>query len=819
MVKILGTISARLGKGEWRENAPTGPTARPDFTTATAGGNIRDIDPLPNDEDPAGGGLTLVDVQLDADSVADGGAVSANNNRIAFLPPESARTSIITYSVRDANGLEDESTVEVDVFPAPQAGDISVSILTNRPEQSGRAVGTAPMGIFFRAIVEGTNGDPNFSAYTDLDYKWTFADPGYFTAHLAAGEPEGLPWDRVYRLANDDVVICRGTEVWSEDGSTILSNDAVLGPQGYQPAGGGTFLGNDKNLAYGPDVSHVFADLDFAGQPYRDFPVRCEVRSSATEQSLVTVTKVVRVSNPDSVFSGNKTILVSKTGNRNDANDAEWLPSTYPGAQRCNAIAQAMAAHDDFGSHSNIRVLLRRGQNFSTEGFGGTPAKRQKYFIGSYGSGPKARIGTSDEHANKAFDMHSTPSNIDATEFAYFGLEIDGPYDPENPHGLSGDHSVFNGFYVEGGRNKTIWDCDVTGCWGAINGSSNQMSIYGPGYQNLIIGNSYVGNWVDYGCYSNKNPNYHGQCGNWLTQAAGVVHGNSRNTSWGPPIYARHGPLRCTAPGSPTSFRMMRIRSLGGWSSGHQPCNRWLIKPIEGDHPNPGDIPAVNWDRAYGEGGSLIRQPLSSASSGETGDGNYYPVNYLFDKCYNVTYSQTTAFAKISGGAIRSSVMMMADQENFAGGIASTVVSATTSAFGVPLPVDDRFRDLGLGIYNCTIVDYRSGSIGGWEGFVNETNVGAYAYTDIENNIYHAPNRTDLSADANLDESTLIDLDFPGRRAEEQGQPYTVDATYAVNHDAPLFLPLSPENATGRVAIRDFFGRLNVSPKKGAVQP
>src|SRR5690606_7529971 len=139
------------------------------------------------------------------------------------------------------------------------------------------------------------------------NYRWSFDDPGWYTRH----DTDDLPWGRYYDV----------------DGKTVLVEDGRI-PEGTSVR----FLGNDRNVAFGPWVCHVFAPeaAAFERKPEKLFRVRCEVRAEPTEEPLLVVERDVKLRNPDSVFARGRTILISEKGDTSNPNDPVWEADKYP---------------------------------------------------------------------------------------------------------------------------------------------------------------------------------------------------------------------------------------------------------------------------------------------------------------------------------------------------------------------------------------------------------------------------------------------------------------------------------------------------------
>ena len=263
---------------------PSGPMASPDTATASAGGSDVLISPLTNDTG-AGGGLTIA-----AAAVTEGGgkvAIAQDGTRLTFTPPSSAGTSVINYTVKDANGQTDSADITVTVRAASSA---KVAIIANRSS------GTAPAGLMFEATAAGFNTkDP----IRELRYLWNFDDP--------KSAPFSAPDERFDAKVN------------------------------------GRSLGwRNSNKAYAHRAGHVFFPKapEFGGAASKTFTVTCTVRDrDGTEaQGKIDVT----IDNPDVVFA-DTTVGVAPNG------DYSELRAQYPNATGYRTFTEAWLATGDSG--------------------------------------------------------------------------------------------------------------------------------------------------------------------------------------------------------------------------------------------------------------------------------------------------------------------------------------------------------------------------------------------------------------------------------------------------------------------------------------
>lgn len=156
--------------------------------------------------------------------------------------------------------------------------------------------------------------------------------------------------------------------------------------------------GKSRNADFGPIAAHVFEQ---AGS----FTVSLRVTNSRGESA--TATRVITVSDPDSVFSGANTVCVSSSGSfAGCPSGAQQVTTQTFGA----AIQQAT---------SGRRVLLRRGDAFSAAS---TASVRDPGpgSIGVFGTGT-ARARVNSSHAGTVLGFSSSATDWRVADIAFFG--------------------------------------------------------------------------------------------------------------------------------------------------------------------------------------------------------------------------------------------------------------------------------------------------------------------------------------------------------------------------------------------------------------
>ncbi len=683
----------------------------------------------------------------------------------------------------------------------------TVRIETNRAVgPSGMPEATAPGGFVFSAVAEGfTSDDLHFAPWKDLHYTWSFSDPGWYTRH----DTDDLPWGRYYEVA----------------GETVLVEDGTV------PAGG-RFLGNDKNVAYGPWVAHVWAPAAeaFARQRSMRFLVRCEVRTTPDAEPVVAEREVTLL-NPDAIFARGQTFLIAARGDTSNPSDPVWDASAYPGATLCNTFDEAWgtARAQSIGRNHPARFLFRRGETHNhVTGGKSTRARGRigRLQIGAYGAGLPPRLVDPDGWSGLSiqFGEADGPEN----ECAYWGFDLVGPYDPSDPFSIA--RRPPNGLNLSWGRYKTVWDVHIAGFDGLVSAPPQQQGAARG--SNTVIGNTFLADWYDYGIFWYDDSEWVGHCGLWIKQHPRTRIGEGKrdprnknqvvNDEGAPAFFADHGPYRCSTPGAaPVVFNLVDLRSANSWLGAVQPCLRHAIEAPPDDR-----IYRANFDRIRGENGQVVHPVVAGYSIGDPDDGQrVMPKLFLYDKIYEVQLqaggSAMWAMGDATGIVIRNTISVIPDSPAM-GRTVDTWVRDVEDPFD-PRTFRPEVLDHGFELYNITFADLRSpeNEEDRFSVPVEPTALDWAAYVVLDNNLTYTPARTG-GAGGPLDDTILWLVTWNGARYDLD----PLQEVYATPPDtARRFAPKPGSPAyeaaiSGKVAIDDFFARLRTGrPSQGAVEP
>ena len=697
-------------------------------------------------------------------------------------------------------------------------GSEQLTISVNRSEA------IAPAGFYFVAEASGFGVDDHL---LDLRYKWSFDEAGKYYDRFASDsdstDPDDFIWDKAY----DD----NGTLTYVRDGTRPTRT-------------GMTFLGVDKNIAYGPHTGQVFAPTadefasEFAssGKPFIEKTITVEAVSRAMAEAgdaPITASVTIRITNPDVEFGAENTVYVSPSGN-------------FP-AEAVHTAATWEDAITEIRDSRRPRILFNRGEMHNVDlsaDAGGDPVvswRGTAYYdhmqCGAYGSGADPVLVT----ARSAF-----PSNWGTNGFVlraegasdssicYWGLNRVGPYDSARPwltpaneknqkYGLEGIALSYSNFY-------TVWDCRIEGFNKCLEGVQKM--------ENLCVGNTVIQNWNDYGFFSNPLVAFINFSGCQVKQKLGTISSDLRYDN-----YANHGPWRISAAGNDTnpgyvSLNASDFRSLNSWAGNFQPCIRMggsgrtaATHGIAEDHDQP-RRQRTNFDRLRLENGG-------GCGSGVF-EGTVFPKHSVYDKMYIMLQNDTGSAPALSHGAsgidMRNMVVVVANVKKGAGSYKCAIGYRTPAG---DEPVDRTVANYSTRAYGMTFVDLRDDQTfgEGQQGWALLRDDEAPFEFELSSNIILTPNRSAgtadyTMADAPLDETRkwipAMDAFYSETNAPQSTVPSAVDGlTIPV---APLWVPATASaayrgaNLNERIPIDDLFGNLRFgpgrpTPTRGAIEP
>lgn len=581
----------------------------------------------------------------------------------------------------------------------------------------------------------------------------------------------------------------------------------------YRYLDNSSLWGTAKNRAHGAVVSHVFSDPG-------TYTVTCTAYDGENTPAVQTIQVVV--TDPETVFSGTKTAVVSTAGNFAGA------PS---GAQQFTSISAAVSA---MSGDQDQRIMLRYGETY-------TEALR---FTEQSGSGKRLMVdafGTSSD-GNPKIDRSSgggngivfeTNQGNTATETVR-NVDYEGNVDPTDQTpgtARNGSGIVFSEGTGDMLALKTVWGCRLTNSPN-MSIDANASVTGGREVQNLFVGDTFYDGWMDYGMLLGVG-GIVGICGCKFQQPIGTVNGLGKGTS--PHNWADHGPFRASTPIGPMTFHNCDFRSLNSWSgtSGSnypiQPCVRWMSG--KGGAADYDQVLVIDRMRAEGRPPAAVNE-----TSGHTRKNMFA----LLDRVYAVLTSHQAMPISHGGTTVRNSVFV---RPNIKSPSSSGIQN---DAFGNASLIQDGGAqyDSGLNagnlrrieIYSCTFADLvtdansssRNGS-SARNSALPETEV---VNSNYDNNVAWFPNRSSATtADGPLQTGTdRWTSGFNGLNLEQNA----LDASFVYpSGTLDTFDLLTSAGGigaatSGKVSLIDFYGSVRATvlsgltrstPSKGHIEP
>lgn len=749
-------------------------------------------------------------------------------------------------------GVRGSNSQDVTWSTGGGGGEQTVTITPNR-----NAVPTNG-GVFLTATSAGFDdeSDPDFNEWYDVRFLWSFDDPGYYTRL----DSDDLPWDRVYDV-DGTMVVVRGHYVFHyTTGALIETGDGSVIPM--IPTGSSvTFLGYDKDIAYGPQCSHVW-----------DTPGVKTVTCTAQKRGFDAVSTTVDITVAD-LSPSIATICVHPTGDTGTPGDSEWdgAPS---GATLVNTIEEAQAACNALSSSASRRIMLARGQthnfglhthtldytsktgDFSADEYltGGTstamawivdvddngdgsgtllvglpyayrnPDKTPGWpiqvaeTITSPGGG-SATVGSITEASFVDFSPGTNSAPI--TELTAYGTgtppQLFSTYGNITLRASGSGEILLNGIDRNGlfnpdqplediYRGANGYDCSNARHLSVSDASiSGFNSLIMPGNrQHIYLSNFHGYDWQNYGMFVQRVMNTLSWAGVDMRQHPSAAH-NSYKGDELPPYGCDHPGLRITHSAGTIAMNLVDVRSHNNWGPlAYQPnlrIFRTVITDAEGDNI----IPKLWLDRVRGENSNTI----FSAESTKPGNGRT-PRLIGCDKVYSVYQNKggSPISSPGSGMMVRNSIITLVNAPAFR--VIPVTIWCSIGNASATDPDDPRLAVYGWAIYCNSFAEFRNlenctRSGGGVEPtpFIDEDDPkwDLIAFRRVENNsiIRTEPSHPLYDVSDNLDMTPLWATDNPGVIYAEPGEePFTLQTEFATPAgSAPNLMPLPGSPAIG----------------------
>ena len=605
--------------------------------------------------------------------------------------------------------------------------------------EATRLTGTAPMGVMFAATANSPASRAE-SPYHDIECVWEFGNPGSYSA-------------------------LQNTPLW----------------------------GTDRNVAYGPRTAHVF---DAPGS----YTITCTAHDGENPPAIATIT--VTVEDPDTVFAGADTAVVSTAG------DFSGAPA---GASQHTSIAAAMAALD---GRQNMRLLLRDGESYTDAlDVSESGGSGRRLAIGAFpGTGPRPILSRPTGGNGIAF----TTSKFNFDEISIAGCEIAGAYDPTdpNPDGTLGGTAISFGTSTNQPLTafKTIWDMDIHNIGGsglALRGIDDTDEPQ----KNCVVGNTRISGWGDYGVFAPDTAGF-ALVGSAGIQPTGTRNGNGKYTS--PVNYPNHGCIRMSRVYGRTVLSNVDLACFSDWSAG--PTSQSFQRPFRWNNGRRADMELV-MDRLRIEGG-LFQIYQETGSSGAQVTDNWVVadrIHYINSDHWSKPVQQ-----EMGGVTLRNFIAVVPNCTPGAGTGVQRMFTDRAENSVAPGAQTRRSE-----FYSSALIDLRSDANARTRSGNNtDRDFKPGEFQDLAANSYwgamilHAPNMVTggETGQAPLDSAAQYQVIYDGERWRDG----PVDLSRAYSNDATArFAPLSGSVAIGgagsdeKVSLIDFDGNLRADVLAG----
>ncbi len=398
---------------------------------------------------------------------------------------------------------------------------------------------------------------------------------------------------------------------------------------------------NDLNKSYGKHPAHVYTSPGTYTATTRVY----ELDGTFVGEDTDTIT----VGNPETTFTGNRTILVDTTGNGDSG--------TYPGSQVVTTYAAAESAAKALNPQT-CRILLRRGQTHNVTDRIIPRDDVANWYTGAFGTGSRPILNLPASNNFNAGGSSAPQSLFELGDshdrsFVMTDIDIQGPWDPVNEAG--GHYRCINSTYAGNNRRILFNNVNAAGwSWtiGTTTGSSGNFGVW--------LYNSDITDWGDYGIWMAQNDNQ------YLAFIGSAVHQNENarmngeTKAW---VKNQHGPFRLTSAVR-CYIEVMDTFSRNGWTNNNGDFGRMPTTQPNYRFITDGDSqtrqPHIIVSRCAMEGGYSIVQ--LKHQNGNV-NGTLTAANALFDKCLMVGTACTWhAFEfQYSGFTVRNCVIVIPD--------------------------------------------------------------------------------------------------------------------------------------------------------------
>lgn len=598
---------------------------------------------------------------------------------------------------------------------------------------ANRTSGVAPMGALLMADAT-SNATRVVSPYHDIEGVWDYDDPGNYTA-----------------LGN--------APIW----------------------------GTDRNVGYGPRSMHVFSEHG----------AHTVAHTAYDGDGQITDTITINVEDPDVVFAGQDTAVLSSSG----------FSGAPAGAAQFTNLASALS---HLAGRTNQRLLIH-AQETVTQGISIDDNSCERLYIGRFGQSSNSQKPFLDKRGHNDDAIYVDGNSL--TEITICDLNIEGWYDPTStsqPDNFKNGGSALKLDTNSRLAHKTIWNVDTTNIPRFVLDVS--ITAVETPTENLYVGNCKCIGWGDYFVIGGTTKNW-GFAGNTLQQPTGTVNGPGKDGT--DPHWPEHGTIRMTRALGLTVLTNNDMSSFNDWSAGDnsrsmQPVLRWMngghVTSPTYDYMNNSELVV---DRMMAEGGVIgVHTGTNHATVGD----NWV----VMDRIHGIVtpHPKQSIESPMGGVTWRNGIFVLPNSKP---GVATGTQKFFTDVSSDPYQPGAGVRRSEF--YSNTVADLRSNA-----NATNRTGSNTHGHvtggytalsgpTYFGENIIHAPNMSagigGTTAFAPLDSSATRNKLYDG----ERWQTNPVDTTRGYGNEVTaLFRPTagSPAigGATGKVSLLDFDGNL-----------
>ncbi len=560
---------------------------------------------------------------------------------------------------------------------------------------------------------------------------------------------------------------------------------------------------NNLNTSYGFQPSHVYTTPGSYTATVRVY----EPDGTLVGEDTVAIT----VANPNTTFSGNRTILIDPDGTGDNA--------TYPSSQVFTNFPAAFNAARAL--NSTCRMLFKRGTTTQLTSAVIPKADVDNFYLGAWGSGNRPVIQLPQSNSITAGSSSNAPGSLFKWEdsggytIVFDQIDFQGPWNATTETG--GQYNLIRSTKRNASRRVIFNDCLVSGFSTAI-----RDIPYGSLTTGYWVNNCDITNWGDYGLI------FFGAGEEILVSITGTAIHQKRDALMGGGgkdfDINQHGPIRIQAGGR-TNIEVVDLFSRNGWTVNtaqptSQPCTRFFFST----QASPSFYPRCNVSRYAAEGGYACVQIKHQNNGGSGG-----AINMLMDKVLVVATPCTWHPFEVqwTGWTVRNCMVVVPDVP---------VRNETWRGLFFAFDLGVSRADNPVEIHNTTIINLKStSSLDGRPAAIDTTINGTKLATDytFENNaIYQVGGSPSEAIDVDL--STALPTvggvwtsRWDGERWKA-GSGYaaklTMDTTnvpsggYVTTAIPNSGSPLVNDGATGLVAHDDLYGTIRSTADRGAAE-